>query len=69
MCQGSYMRNNPKGEWNYALQTWCTPEDVNWAMWQGDQIKKKTDFNADAYFRWRKYLPIRQRFAGRSHSP
>ncbi len=57
MCQGSYMRNNPKGEWNYALQPWCTPEDLNWAMWQGDQIKKKSDFNADAYFRWRKYYP------------
>lgn len=57
MSQGSYMRNNPKGEWNYTIQKWCTPEDVNWASWMGDQIKKRVPFNADHYFRWRKYQP------------
>lgn len=57
MAQGSYMRNTPKGEWNYNIQRWCTPEDVNWAMWMGNQIKKKKDFDADDYFRWRKYYP------------
>jgi len=29
MCQGSYMRNTPKGEWNYAIQPWATPADIN----------------------------------------
>jgi len=55
MAQGSYMRNNNKGEWNYAIQSWCTAQDLNWKMWLGDQIKKKKDFSADDYFRWRKY--------------
>ena len=57
MSQGSYMRNNPKGEWNYTIQKWCTPEDVNWADWMGKQIKNKVAFNPDHYFRWRKYQP------------
>jgi predicted dehydrogenase len=58
MSQGSYMRNTPTGEWNqYKIQAWCTPEDVNWAMWMGKQIKDQKAFNADDYFRWRKYYP------------
>lgn len=58
MSQGSYMRNTPAGEWNqYKIQAWCTPDDVNWAMWMGDQIKNRKEFNADDYFRWRKYYP------------
>ncbi|MEW6303902.1 MAG: Gfo/Idh/MocA family oxidoreductase [Verrucomicrobiota bacterium] len=57
MAQGSYMRNNAKGEWNYAIQQWCTQEDVNWKMWIGDQIKQQKAFNPDDYFRWRKYYP------------
>ena len=57
MSQGSYMRNNPKGEWNYTIQKWCTPEDLDWAYWMGNQIKAKVPFNADHYFRWRKYQP------------
>ena len=56
MSQGSYMRNNPKGEWNYAIQTWCTPGDTDWKTWMG-HVGKKVDFNADHYFRWRKYYP------------
>jgi predicted dehydrogenase len=57
MSQGSYMRNNPKGEWNYTIQSWCTAEDVNWEAWLGTQIKKRGPFSADQYFRWRKYYP------------
>ena len=57
MSQGSYMRNSPKGEWNYAIQKWCTPEDLNWAMWMGNQIKNRKPFDPDHYFRWRKYYP------------
>jgi predicted dehydrogenase len=55
MSQGSYMRNNPKGEWNKAIEPWCTATDVDWKMWHGDQIKTHKDFSADDYFRWRKY--------------
>ena len=54
--QSSYMRNNHKGEWNYAIQDWCTPDDMDWNHWQGP-VKKKTPFSADSYFRWRKYFP------------
>jgi len=57
MGQDSYMRNNPKGEWNYAIKDWCTPEDLDWKQWMGPRIKKKVAFNPDHYFRWRKYYP------------
>jgi predicted dehydrogenase len=56
LAQDSYMRNNPKGEWNYTIQPWCTPEDVNWDRWQG-KVHNKKAFDADSYFRWRKYYP------------
>ncbi len=56
MGQTSYMRNNPKGEWNYKIRPWAAPSDINWDRWMGD-VKKKIPFNADHYFRWRKYYP------------
>ncbi len=55
MLQGSYMRNTPKGEWNYTIQPWASKDDINWALWVGQQIKAKKDFSTDDYFRWRKY--------------
>jgi predicted dehydrogenase len=55
-AQGYYCRNSPKGEWNYPIQDWAKANDMDWVKWQG-QVKNKTDFNADAYFRWRKYYP------------
>ena len=60
LAQGSYMRNNPKGEWNYRLQDWATGDSVDH---RGRQIgwlredMKQMGFNPDHYFRWRKYLP------------
>jgi predicted dehydrogenase len=55
--QDSYMRNSKDGEWNYEIQTkWCNPQDLDWDKWQAP-VHNKTDFNADAYFRWRKYYP------------
>lgn len=56
LAQDSYMRNNPKGEWNYVIQPWCTPDDLNWERWQG-KVHNKKAFDADSYFRWRKYYP------------
>ncbi len=62
LAQGSYMRNNPKGEWNYRLQPWATKGDIQWAT-QGGKIgwlredMKQIDFDPKHYFRWRKYLP------------
>jgi len=54
--QGYYCRNNPKGEWNYKIDEGATPSTVNWNMWLG-QVHKKVDFNADHFFRWRKFYP------------
>ena len=57
LAQGSYMRNNPKGEWNYTIDPDAKPESLNWENWLGSQIKTRPSFNADHYFRWRKYFP------------
>jgi predicted dehydrogenase len=56
VMEGSYMRNSPKGEWNYDIQKWCTPEDTNWSRWI-EPVYKKVPFSEDHYFRWRKYYP------------
>jgi predicted dehydrogenase len=61
MLQGSYMRNTPKGEWNAgpcSIDPRCTPEDLNWKAWHGEQIKTHMEFSADDYYRWRKYYPF-----------
>ncbi len=55
MLQGSYMRNSPKGEWNYPIFPWASAQDINWNLWHGDQIKTHKEFSTDDYFRWRKY--------------
>ena len=57
LAQGSYMRNNPKGEWNYTIDPDAKSESLNWQNWLGSQIKTQPSFNADHYFRWRKYYP------------
>ena len=54
MSQGSYMRNSPKGEWNYAIAPYATAADVNWDAWLGP-VKTKKAFDPDDFFRWRKY--------------
>ncbi len=54
--QGSYMRNSPKGEWNYTVRSDATPETIDWKTWISP-IHKKVEFNADHFFRWRKYYP------------
>lgn len=56
--QGSYMRNNPKGEWNYAIDNDAQENNLDWKQWLGPVRHKDTkDFNKDHYFRWRKYYP------------
>ena len=56
MGQDSYMRNNPKGEWNYGIDPDAKPDNLNWDAWMGP-VKRKVGFNPDHYFRWRKYYP------------
>src|SRR5947209_7981498 len=40
MCQGSYMRNSPAGEWNqYKITADALPTTINWDKWMGTEIK------------------------------
>ena len=55
-AQGYYCRNNPKGEWNYPIDPEATAATVDWEKWLGP-VKKRVKFDADHYFRWRKYYP------------
>ena len=52
-AQGSYCRNNPKGEWNYPIEKELTPQSVDWKTWLGPAPKR--EFSPERYFRWRKY--------------
>jgi predicted dehydrogenase len=56
MGVGSYMRNNHKGEWNYTIDPDAKSDNVKWDAWLGP-VRRKVSFNADHYFRWRKYYP------------
>ncbi|MCC5908709.1 MAG: Gfo/Idh/MocA family oxidoreductase [Balneolaceae bacterium] len=55
LAQDSYMRNNPDGEWNYAIDSDFTEDSANWDAWLGPVSSRP--FSADEYFRWRKYYP------------
>jgi predicted dehydrogenase len=35
MGQGSYTRNNPKGEWNYTIPKELNKDTLDWELWQG----------------------------------
>lgn len=52
-AQGSYCRNNPKGEWNYAIEPEATEQNIDWKQWLGRAPKRP--FSAERYYRWRKY--------------
>ena len=55
-AQGYYCRNNPKGEWNYPIDADAKADTVNWEAWLGN-VKHRVPFNADHFFRWRKFYP------------
>jgi predicted dehydrogenase len=52
-AQSTYSRNSIHGEWNYTIDEGATAEDVGWEQFLGPAPKRP--FNADRYFRWRKY--------------
>lgn len=52
-AQGSYCRNNPKGEWNYKIEPEATEQSIDWKMWLGPAQKRP--FSAERFYRWRKY--------------
>jgi predicted dehydrogenase len=58
MSQGSYHRNSVEGEWNWKIDANAGPEGkgddfIDWKTWLGPAPKRP--FNADRYFRFRKY--------------
>jgi len=60
--QGSYHRNSTGGEWNYTIDPNAGPnakgdDFIDWNMWLGAQYKlaPKRDYDADRFFRFRKY--------------
>lgn len=56
LAQASFMRNSgEQGEWNYAIDPDLTPDAIDWKTWLGPVSDR--EFNADHYFRWRKYYP------------
>ncbi len=52
-AQGSYCRNNPKGEWNYKIEPEAIEQNIDWTTWLGSTPKRP--FNAERFYRWRKY--------------
>jgi len=60
--QGSYHRNSTEGEWNWPIEEKAGPDGkgddfIDWNMWLGSQFKlaPKRSFDADRFFRFRKY--------------
>lgn len=55
--QASYMRNTPKGEWNYSIDPAFAQDGINWQNWLGPNVHDRQEFSPDSFFRWRKYYP------------
>ncbi len=58
MSQGSYHRNSSEGEWNWPIDANAGPDKtgedfIDWKMWLGNAPKRP--YNADRFFRFRKY--------------
>jgi predicted dehydrogenase len=56
--QGTYSRNDPAGDWNWPIDPAAGPdatgdEHIDWKQWLGSA--PQTPFNADRFFRFRKY--------------
>lgn len=55
MAQGSYMRNTPRGEWNYTILPYHNKEDVNWDNWIRKVVGAAKEFDGEEFIRWQKY--------------
>jgi len=57
-CQGTYSRNDPKGDWNWPIDAGAGPDatgdlHIDWKQWLGPTPQRP--FDADRFFRFRKY--------------
>jgi putative serine protease PepD len=50
MGQGSYCRNNPKGEWNYEIHEGIGPANFDWNLWLGSAPRRPWTFEAPAWW-------------------
>jgi len=48
MGQGSYCRNNPKGEWNYEIHEGIGPANFDWNLWLGSAPRRAWTFEGYA---------------------
>ncbi len=57
-CHGTYSRNAPGGDWNWDIDPGAGPDGkaenhVDWKQWLGPATQR--EWNADRFFRFRKY--------------
>jgi predicted dehydrogenase len=60
MSQGSYHRNSTEGEWNWEIDKNAGPDKkgedyIDWKMFTAASANPKRPFDADRFFRFRKY--------------